>query len=218
MTCTSPWSGGSLKGGARASRRTSRSLYTCSTPTVTRSKYGPPPPPPPHNFKTIADNHCAYPSLPFGIHCCDTCHTSRASELTPSRLSPVPPYLQDCISLGSGEPNTSEHRSFVLYHNNSPRWSEMVKLPIPIDRFRGSHLRFEFRHCSSEFTPLTVHTASFTPRHDRETESGIWVVFFFFYSAVAVGLGSVAVRVFDCPSQKVSGLNPQCPPSLSPLS
>lgn len=59
-------------------------------------------------------------------------------------------FLQDCISLGSGEPNTSEYRSFVLYHNNSPRWSEMVKLPIPIDRFRGSHLRFEFRHCSSE--------------------------------------------------------------------
>lgn len=57
---------------------------------------------------------------------------------------------QDCISLGSGEPNTTEYRSFVLYHNNGPRWSEMVKLPIPIDRFRGSHLRFEFRHCSSE--------------------------------------------------------------------
>uniref|UniRef100_M4AMW0 Dedicator of cytokinesis 3 n=1 Tax=Xiphophorus maculatus TaxID=8083 RepID=M4AMW0_XIPMA len=73
--------------------------------------------------------------------------------------------LKDCISLGTGEPNTSEYRSFVLYHNNSPRWSEMVKLPIPIDRFRGSHLRFEFRHCSTKdkgekklfgfaFTPL----------------------------------------------------------------
>ncbi|CAB1424198.1 unnamed protein product, partial [Pleuronectes platessa] len=73
--------------------------------------------------------------------------------------------LKDCISLGSGEPSTSEYRSFVLYHNNSPRWSEMVKLPIPIDRFRGSHLRFEFRHCSTKdkgekklfgfaFTPL----------------------------------------------------------------
>ncbi|XP_066526496.1 dedicator of cytokinesis protein 3 isoform X4 [Hoplias malabaricus] len=73
--------------------------------------------------------------------------------------------LKDCISLGSGEPHISEHRSFVLYHNNSPRWSEMVKLPIPIDRFRGSHLRFEFRHCSTKdkgekklfgfaFTPL----------------------------------------------------------------
>uniref|UniRef100_A0A3B5B239 Dedicator of cytokinesis protein 3-like n=1 Tax=Stegastes partitus TaxID=144197 RepID=A0A3B5B239_9TELE len=73
--------------------------------------------------------------------------------------------LKDCISLGSGEPNLPEHRSFVLYHNNSPRWSEVIKLPIPIDRFRGSHLRFEFRHCSTKdkgekklfgfaFTPL----------------------------------------------------------------
>ncbi|KAJ8260316.1 hypothetical protein GJAV_G00179570 [Gymnothorax javanicus] len=73
--------------------------------------------------------------------------------------------LKDCISLGSGEPSSSEHRSSVLYHNNSPRWSELVKLPIPIDRFRGSHLRFEFRHCSTKdkgekklfgfaFTPL----------------------------------------------------------------
>ncbi|XP_043933928.1 dedicator of cytokinesis protein 3 [Protopterus annectens] len=73
--------------------------------------------------------------------------------------------LKDCISLGSGEPNTSEYHSFVLYHNNSPRWGEIIKLPIPIDRFRGSHLRFEFRHCSTKdkgekklfgfaFTPL----------------------------------------------------------------
>uniref|UniRef100_A0A8C1XL81 Dedicator of cytokinesis 3 n=1 Tax=Cyprinus carpio TaxID=7962 RepID=A0A8C1XL81_CYPCA len=73
--------------------------------------------------------------------------------------------LKECISLGSGEHNISEYRSFVLYHNNSPRWSEVIKLPIPIDRFRGSHLRFEFRHCSTKdkgekklfgfaFTPL----------------------------------------------------------------
>ncbi|XP_034021811.1 dedicator of cytokinesis protein 3-like [Thalassophryne amazonica] len=73
--------------------------------------------------------------------------------------------LKDCISLGSGEPNMPDHHSFVLYHNNSPRWSEVIKLPIPIDRFRGSHLRFEFRHCSTKdkgekklfgfsFTPL----------------------------------------------------------------
>ncbi|XP_010779301.1 dedicator of cytokinesis protein 3-like, partial [Notothenia coriiceps] len=73
--------------------------------------------------------------------------------------------LKECISLGSGEPPLPEHRSFVLYHNNSPRWSEVIKLPIPVDRFRGSHLRFEFRHCSTKdkgekklfgfsFTPL----------------------------------------------------------------
>nr|XP_043879419.1 dedicator of cytokinesis protein 3-like [Solea senegalensis] len=73
--------------------------------------------------------------------------------------------LKDCISVGSGEPSVPEHRSFVLYHNNGPRWSEVIKLPIPIDRFRGSHIRFEFRHCSTKdkgekklfgfsFTPL----------------------------------------------------------------
>uniref|UniRef100_A0A8C3Y9E9 Dedicator of cytokinesis 3 n=1 Tax=Catharus ustulatus TaxID=91951 RepID=A0A8C3Y9E9_CATUS len=73
--------------------------------------------------------------------------------------------LKDCISLGSGEPSRSAYHSFVLYHNNSPRWGEIIKLPIPIDRFRGSHLRFEFRHCSTKdkgekklfgfaFTPL----------------------------------------------------------------
>ncbi|KAG8128319.1 hypothetical protein E2320_015172, partial [Naja naja] len=73
--------------------------------------------------------------------------------------------LKDCISLGSGESNRSMYHSFVLYHNNSPRWGEVIKLPIPIDRFRGSHLRFEFRHCSTKdkgekklfgfaFTPL----------------------------------------------------------------
>ncbi|XP_053152394.1 dedicator of cytokinesis protein 3 isoform X4 [Hemicordylus capensis] len=73
--------------------------------------------------------------------------------------------LKDCISLGSGEPSRSLYHSFVLYHSNSPRWGEIIKLPIPIDRFRGSHLRFEFRHCSTKdkgekklfgfsFTPL----------------------------------------------------------------
>eukprot|EP00069_Balaena_mysticetus_P012067 bmy_07351T0 len=56
--------------------------------------------------------------------------------------------LKDFISFGSGEPPASEYHSFVLYHNNSPRWSELLKLPIPVDKFRGAHIRFEFRHCS----------------------------------------------------------------------
>ncbi|TTC88574.1 Dedicator of cytokinesis protein 3 [Bagarius yarrelli] len=62
--------------------------------------------------------------------------------------------LKDCISVGCGEPNVSDHCSFVLYHNNSPRWSESLKLSIPIERFRGSHLRFEFRHCSMDLLTL----------------------------------------------------------------
>uniref|UniRef100_A0A8D0GQ39 Dedicator of cytokinesis protein 4 n=1 Tax=Sphenodon punctatus TaxID=8508 RepID=A0A8D0GQ39_SPHPU len=58
--------------------------------------------------------------------------------------------LKDFISFGSGEPPASEFHSFVLYHNNSPRWAELLKLPIPVDKFRGAHIRFEFRHCSTK--------------------------------------------------------------------
>uniref|UniRef100_A0A8D2JER6 Dedicator of cytokinesis protein 4 n=1 Tax=Varanus komodoensis TaxID=61221 RepID=A0A8D2JER6_VARKO len=58
--------------------------------------------------------------------------------------------LKDFISFGSGELPSTEFHSFVLYHNNSPRWAELLKLPIPVDKFRGAHLRFEFRHCSTK--------------------------------------------------------------------
>uniref|UniRef100_A0A6I8SKC6 Dedicator of cytokinesis protein 4 n=1 Tax=Xenopus tropicalis TaxID=8364 RepID=A0A6I8SKC6_XENTR len=58
--------------------------------------------------------------------------------------------LKDYISFGSGEPPANEYHSFVLYHNNSPRWAELIKLPIPVDKFRGAHIRFEFRHCSTK--------------------------------------------------------------------
>ncbi|KAJ8411271.1 hypothetical protein AAFF_G00172770 [Aldrovandia affinis] len=58
--------------------------------------------------------------------------------------------LKNYVSAGSGEPGADEFHSFVLYHNNSPRWAEQIKLPIPVDTFRGSHVRFEFRHCSTK--------------------------------------------------------------------
>uniref|UniRef100_A0A673BQ65 Dedicator of cytokinesis 4b n=1 Tax=Sphaeramia orbicularis TaxID=375764 RepID=A0A673BQ65_9TELE len=54
------------------------------------------------------------------------------------------------VAAGSGEPGGDEYHSLVLYHNNSPRWAEQIKLPIPVDMFRGSHVRFEFRHCSTK--------------------------------------------------------------------
>lgn len=57
---------------------------------------------------------------------------------------------QSHVAAGSGEPGGDEYHSLVLYHNNSPRWAEQIKLPIPVDMFRGSHVRFEFRHCSSK--------------------------------------------------------------------
>ncbi|KAF5891017.1 dedicator of cytokinesis protein 4 isoform X1, partial [Clarias magur] len=57
---------------------------------------------------------------------------------------------QGMVLSGSGEPGTDEFHSFVLYHSNSPRWSEQIKLCVPPELFRLAHLRFEFRHCSTK--------------------------------------------------------------------
>lgn len=65
-------------------------------------------------------------------------------------LSSLLSARQTHVAAGSGEPGGDEYHSLVLYHNNSPRWAEQIKLPIPVDMFRGSHVRFEFRHCSSK--------------------------------------------------------------------
>ncbi|XP_029681223.1 dedicator of cytokinesis protein 4b isoform X4 [Takifugu rubripes] len=58
--------------------------------------------------------------------------------------------IKSYVAAGSGEPGSDQYHSLVLYHNNSPRWAEQIKLPIPVDMFRGSHVRFEFRHCSTK--------------------------------------------------------------------
>ncbi|XP_050737687.1 dedicator of cytokinesis protein 3-like isoform X2 [Eriocheir sinensis] len=54
-----------------------------------------------------------------------------------------------CIYSGMGHEGTTEHSSMIMYHNNSPRWNERLKVAIPIDQFAGAHLRLEYSHCST---------------------------------------------------------------------
>ncbi len=75
-----------------------------------------------------------------------------------SLLTPPSSVFQSHVAAGSGEPGGDEYHSLVLYHNNSPRWAEHIKLPIPVDVFRGSHVRFEFRHCSSKWLQSCGHS------------------------------------------------------------
>ncbi|XP_033116427.1 dedicator of cytokinesis protein 3-like [Anneissia japonica] len=58
------------------------------------------------------------------------------------------PRKMPCICLGDGVKPVEEYRSVVYYHNNQPRWNEIIKLMIPIDKFNDTHIRFEFKHCS----------------------------------------------------------------------
>ncbi|KAA0720700.1 Dedicator of cytokinesis protein 4 [Triplophysa tibetana] len=75
---------------------------------------------------------------------------ARNVEVTIYALDADGQILKGFVATGSGEPGGDEYHTFVLYHNNSPRWAELIKLPIPVDVFRGSHVRFEFRHCSTK--------------------------------------------------------------------
>lgn len=77
------------------------------------------------------------------------------------------------MAAGSGEPGSDQYHSLVLYHNNSPRWAEQMKLPLPVDMFRGSHVRFEFRHCSSKYLDGDLEPGS-EPRTVCEPETRIF--------------------------------------------
>uniref|UniRef100_A0A672P4N1 Dedicator of cytokinesis 4 n=1 Tax=Sinocyclocheilus grahami TaxID=75366 RepID=A0A672P4N1_SINGR len=75
---------------------------------------------------------------------------ARNVEVTVYLLGGDGQLLKGLVCCGSGEPGVDEHRSYVLYHSNSPRWAEQIKLPIPLEMFHGTHLRFELRHCSTK--------------------------------------------------------------------
>lgn len=97
-------------------------------------------------------------SYPVFTSCSFFPSSPSTSVFTQSPLS----VFQSHVAAGSGEPGGDEYHSLVLYHNNSPRWAEQIKLPIPVDMFRGSHVRFEFRHCSSKWDQDRAYTIHLT--------------------------------------------------------
>ena len=60
--------------------------------------------------------------------------------------------FQAVITLGGGVELMSEYRSVIYYHEDKPRWWEIFKVAVPIEDFKGSHLKFTFKHRSSNET------------------------------------------------------------------
>lgn len=51
--------------------------------------------------------------------------------------------------MGGGTTPLNEYRSVIYYHEDKPKWFEIFKVAVPIEEFKASHLKFMFKHRSS---------------------------------------------------------------------
>ncbi|CAL4241348.1 unnamed protein product, partial [Meganyctiphanes norvegica] len=53
------------------------------------------------------------------------------------------------ISQGCSKDSLDQYRSVTYYHEGKPKWMETFKIALPIDEFKKAHVRFTFKHRST---------------------------------------------------------------------
>lgn len=57
--------------------------------------------------------------------------------------------VPNILTLGAGASMLNEYKSVIYYHDDKPKWNETFKIELSIDEFKNCHLRFTFKHRSS---------------------------------------------------------------------
>ncbi|XP_071039760.1 dedicator of cytokinesis protein 1 isoform X2 [Parasteatoda tepidariorum] len=90
-----------------------------------------------------------YLSISHGEFTKGTKSSDRNIEVSVKALNEKGQVIPDVISLGTGSDPMNEYRSVIYYHEDKPKWMETIKIAIPIEEFYNAHLKFTFKHRSS---------------------------------------------------------------------
>ncbi|XP_065556971.1 dedicator of cytokinesis protein 1-like isoform X2 [Artemia franciscana] len=73
----------------------------------------------------------------------------RSIEVTIKVVDENGKILENVLHVGCEQEPKSLYKSVVYYHDDKPKWIEIVKVVMPTEEFYNSHLRFTFRHRAS---------------------------------------------------------------------
>ncbi|KAK6633076.1 hypothetical protein RUM43_012819 [Polyplax serrata] len=76
-------------------------------------------------------------------------NTDKNIQVTVTVCNEKGQMIPGVIYMGGGVEALNEFKSVIYYHEDKPKWNEIFKVAVPIEEFKSSHIKFMFKHRSS---------------------------------------------------------------------